>query len=156
MEREVQKMKPKHEERRKHKRFPIMNGLAEPVDIIFSPSPLETKQPIPGIISNLSAGGLALITFVPIPIEATISISLNIPGLEKTKLEGKVLRREDKGSTHLHGIRFSHVSEKVAHKLEQMGTDYQNCEIKLSLGVTDVCDKKCHYWLLCTKSVKIK
>lgn len=149
-------MKTKPEERRQHKRFPLMNGLAEPVDIVFSPSPLESKQPVPGIITNLSAGGLALMTFLPIPIEATISITLNIPGLERTKLEGKVLRREDKGGTHLHGIKFSRISEKIARKLELMGNDYQDCEIKLSLGVTDVCDKKCHYWLLCTKTVKIK
>jgi len=164
VEREVQKMLNKvkcapggkPEERREHKRFPVMNGLAEPVDIIFSPSPLESKKPVPGIISNLSAGGMALMTFVPIPIEATISITLNLPGLEKTKLEGIVLRREDKGGTYLHGIRFSHIPEKVVHKLEHLGRDYEDCEIKLSFGVTDVCDKKCHYWGFCTKPVKLK
>ncbi len=156
----LNKMKPAHgekpEERRRHKRFPVMSGIAEPVDIVFSPSPVEPKEPVPGIITDLSAGGLALMTFVPVPIEATISITLDLPGLEKTKLDGKVLRREDKEGTYLHGIKFFHVSEKVAHKLGYMGNDYQDCEIKLSFGVKDVCDKKCHYWLLCTKSAKIK
>lgn len=166
MEREVWKMlnkvksanggKPKPDERRQHKRFPLMDGLAEPVDIVFSPSPVEKGEPVPGVLFNLSAGGLALMTFLPIPIEAIVSIILDLPGLEKTKVEGKVLRREDKSGTYLHGIKFSHILEKVVHKLEHMGRDYEDCELKLSFGVTDVCDKKCHYWALCTKPVKIK
>ncbi len=149
-------MKTQHDERRKHKRFPVLRELAEPVDIRLSPSPIDSKQPIPGVISNLSAGGMALITFIPLPVDATIAITLDIPDLEKTKVEGKVVRREDKGGSYLHGIMFTSVSEKARHHLNQMGIDYEDCEIKLSLGLTDVCDKKCTYWHLCTKPVKIK
>jgi len=149
-------MKPHHEERRKYKRFPVLRELAEPVDIQLTPSPIESKQPIPGVISNLSAGGMALITFVPIPIDAILSITLDIPDLEKAKIEGKVVRREGAGGSYLHGIMFTKIPEKTVHKLHQMGIDYEDCEIKLSLGVTDVCDKSCSYWHLCAKPVKLK
>lgn len=149
-------MKAHHEERRKHKRFPVLRELAEPVDIRLSPSPIHSKQPIPGVISNLSAGGMALIAFIPLLVDATIAIILDIPDLEKTKVEGKVVRREDKGGSYLHGIMFTSVPEKVQRYLNQMGIDYEECKIKLSLGLTDVCDKKCTYWHLCTKPVKIR
>lgn len=143
-------------ERRQFKRFPVLRELAEPVDIHLSPSPLETKQPIPGIISDLSAGGVALITFVPISPGMTLSVILDIPGLEKSTVQGKVVRQEAKGGSYLHGIKFTEISEKLLHRLNHLGKEYEDCQIKLSLGVTDECSKKCSYWDLCSKPVKVK
>ena len=46
----------KHDERRKHKRFPIIKDLAEPIELAMVDSQHMSK--IPGILTNFSAGGM--------------------------------------------------------------------------------------------------
>ncbi len=54
----------KFKERRKHVRLPIMHGILEPVMIDFIYEGSDKRIPQPAVLSDLSAGGMRLITFV--------------------------------------------------------------------------------------------
>ena len=80
-------------------------------------------------------------------------IIIQIEGLE---LQGRVAWTEPKGETTVVGVQFLHVSAEAAKHINDMAEDYQDCELKLSFGLKDVCFKKCHYFTLCQKPVRLK
>lgn len=140
-------------EKRKQKRFPVMKDLAEPVDLILLESP---PREIPSVMTNLSAGGMSVLAFAPVHGAAALQLVLNIPGLEGVKLDGKIAWQKPKGDTTQLGIEFHHVSEEAKRKIVRLAEAYQDCELKLSFGLRDVCFRACSYWALCAKPVKLK
>jgi hypothetical protein len=140
-------------DRRKHQRFPVIKDLAEPVDLMLLDEP---KRELPAVLTNLSAGGMSLMVFAHVSGDTRLKIVLNMPGLEGTELQGHVTWTAMKGETTTLGVAFGHISPEAAKRINHMAEAYQDCELKISFGLKDVCFKECSYWPLCHKPVKLK
>ncbi|MBI4397472.1 MAG: PilZ domain-containing protein [Elusimicrobia bacterium] len=141
------------DERRKHKRFPVIRDLAEPVELFVQD---EHPREVPAVLTNLSVGGMSLVVFAHVTGDTRLKIILNVPGLEGVELNGHVTWEERKGDTTNVGVKFNHVSHDFTKRINLMAEDFQNCELKLSFGLKDVCFRDCTYWPLCGKAVRMK
>lgn len=139
-------------ERRKHKRFPVITGLVKPV--LFRFPRLNIKGAVPGILSNLSAGGVALVTFAPVQLNVLISLTLDFDGLKLEDVEGRVVRVEAKNEVYLVAIEFTQISDKTREKINSMAEDFDMCDTRIILGEKGFCKRSCSYYELCTKPVK--
>jgi len=140
-------------DKRQHRRFPVLKDIAEPVDLFLMD---ESAREVPAVLTNLSAGGMSLVVFAPVSGKARLKITLDVHGFEGVELEGRVAWTTPKGDTTVVGVSFDHLAKNVVHKINGMADHYQDCEVKLSFGVKDVCFRECLYWSLCTKNVKLK
>jgi hypothetical protein len=140
-------------DKRRHKRFPVVKDLAEPVDLFLMDGP---AREVPAVMTNLSSGGMALVVFARVSGDTRLKIVLNVPGLEGLELEGRVAWTEPKGDTTVVGVQFLHLLPENVRRINRMAEDFQDCELKLSFGLKDVCFRQCHYWSLCQKPVKLK
>ncbi|MDI6640690.1 MAG: PilZ domain-containing protein [Elusimicrobiota bacterium] len=138
-------------ERRKYVRFPVMKDLAKQIELYFEPS----ETPMPAILLDLSAGGCSLLTFVPIEVGTKIQARIDLPGLKINNVKGKIIWTLNKENSWRIGIAFTEINKSDFEKIKNMSDDYADCEIKLSLGVTDVCFPECKFMPMCTKSVKL-
>lgn len=88
-------------DRRRFQRFPVLEGMIEPITIALSGDSDSNKNPRnqPAILTNLSAGGLSLILFIEPPRSKKLDLVLSIPGLAEVPVEGKVVRVLEKGQT---------------------------------------------------------
>ena len=139
--------------RRKHRRMPVISSFLKPV--LIRSDQLGLKESAPGIIVDLSAGGLAMITFVPIYPGTKLSLNLNLPGLIIKDIVAHVLRVKQKYKTYMAAIRFDRLNNKARSKINRMADDYDLCETKLMLGEKKICSRRCSYFPLCSKSIKI-
>lgn len=142
----------KMQDRRRHIRFPVSAQLLKPIEFTVSPS--EIKGPIPGIITQLSPGGMTLLAFAPIKIGSTLFLTINLPHMKFPMIEGKVVRIEAKGESYLAGIHFNSLKPDDREHLNRIALDYADCELKLSFGIKDVCAKDCGFYALCEKKYK--
>ncbi|MEF3280746.1 MAG: PilZ domain-containing protein [Elusimicrobiota bacterium] len=145
-----------NEERRKHPRLPILHGILEPVEIEFYSEGQSGKTiPQPAILSDLSAGGMRLITFLEPPHTKEINIILK---LDKTTIpvKGKIAWIKQKGEVYMVGISFSEISKEISSKINAMALDYLDCDIRISLKLPEVCVEKCKASILCNKPQKIE
>ena len=71
-------------------------------------------------------------------------------------ITGKVVRNEKKNLIWNTAIAFTDMKDEDFQKIIEMSEDFTDCENKISLGVTDVCDKSCRYFSLCEKPLKLK
>lgn len=140
-------------DRRKNPRFPVIKDLAEPVDLILMEEP---TRDIPAVLTNLSAGGMSLMVFAHVSGDTRLKIVLSMPGLEGMELHGRVAWTSMKGDTTSVGVAFNHVGAEVMKRINEMAEAFQDCELKISFGLKDVCFRECSYWPLCHKSVKLK
>ena len=140
-------------DKRRHTRFPLVKDLAEPVDLFLLDEP---ARELPAVLINLSSGGMALVVFAHVSGDTRLKITLNIPGLEGIELQGHVAWTEVKGDTTALGVRFNHIASEDSRRINQMAEAYQDCELKLSFGLRDVCFRECAYWPLCHKPVKLR
>jgi hypothetical protein len=127
--------------------------MAEPVDLFVMDQP---PREVPAVLTNLSAGGMALVVFAHVSGDAKLKILLDVHGLENLELQGRVAWTEVKGDTTAIGVRFDHLSHDTVHRITKMAEDFQDCELKISFGLKDVCFRQCAYWTLCGKPVKLK
>ena len=83
-------------ERRDHIRFPVIQNVGEPVELMVVKN--RKKISIPGYIINLSAGGIGIMTLGRQTRELSegtaFVMDLNLPSLSSHKLEGKIVRIE--------------------------------------------------------------
>jgi len=140
------------EERRKHRRIPAISVVKEA--LIESPE-LNIKTEIPAIVSNLSAGGMALITFMSIPLNALVSLNFNLDGLRLKDVEGKVVRVAGKKKTYLIVIAFTKIKDEVKNRINMMADAFDLCETRIMTGEKDVCSTECTYYELCSKPIKV-
>jgi hypothetical protein len=131
----------------------VIKDLAEPVDLILMEEP---TRDIPAVLTNLSAGGMSLMVFAHVSGDTRLKIVLNMPGLEGVELHGRVTWTAMKGDTTTVGVAFNHVVPEAVKRITEMAEGYQDCELKISFGLKDVCFKECSYWPLCHKPVKLK
>lgn len=138
------------QDKRKHSRLPVLHEMDEPIHIAFN-----NKQ-VPGILVDLSAGGMALLSFASAPVGTEITLVIDIPGLKTHPLCGKVAWTLAKGEMWRIGIAFTSIDPADFRHINRMGFECTDCDTKLALGVTDICFEKCSYFALCQKPVKLK
>ena len=140
------------EDRRVHKRLQLTLSIAQPIRL-----ELHTDQydgVMPGIMVNLSAGGMAIIVFQKLQMESKIEFNLKFMGIEQ-QVKGKVLRVEERtGNTFIVGIQFDKVIESMKDKLGSMVEDSDICEIRYLVKLNDACFPKCSFRPLCAKRIK--
>lgn len=149
-------------ERRRHHRFAVVSGLVEPIVLRYAmpkgsksaegvPFHLQTQ---PAILTNLSAGGMSLVTFLAPPHTKIFKMTLTIPGLNKLPIEGRVVRVVKKGETFSVGIEFVRIADKYRKKINRMAEDDKDCQTRLSLGLPEACVPTCSFHLMCSKVQK--
>lgn len=135
--------------KRRHHRFPVIKDFGHAVSIGTE------KETFPGIILNLSAGGMLLLMYSDMPINAEVSLMINIPHMETKQILGKVVRSKLKNSMWEVGIEFLSIDTLDSKKIHRMAIDFNDCETKILLGALDICKKECNYYILCDKKQKI-
>jgi len=138
------------EERRKYKRYPVLHEIDKTIQIAID------RKVLPGFLVELSAGGMAILTFASIPVGTELNLSLDLPGLKSQTLAGRVVWSLSKGEMWRLGIAFTKIDPVDFRHINRMAFDYSDCITKLTLGVTDVCSEKCSYYELCQKPEKIE
>ncbi len=133
--------------------MPVISSFLKPV--LIRSDQLGLRESAPGIIVDLSAGGLAMITFVPIYPGTRLSLNLNLPGLRIKDIVAHVLRVKQKYKTYMAAIKFDRLNSKSKDKINKMADDYDLCETRLMLGEKKICSRRCSYFPLCSKSIKI-
>ena len=147
------------EERRRHQRLPVMEGMVEPITIGFGkeeggPGAAKRPRQQPAILTNLSAGGLSLITFMEPPHAKRLDLVLLLPGLNHIPVEGKVVRVLEKGQTFNVGIAFTKIAKKHRDRINAMAQDHMDCETRIGLKLPEACVSDCSFHSLCAKPQK--
>ncbi len=137
-------------ERRNHLRFPTLSVI-KTVEIHSG----DGKTDVPAIMCDVSVGGLAMITFMPLPKNSDIVLDLNMPDINLSKVAAKIVRVEEKNGTFLIALEFSDLQPSVKKKINAMALDWKKCEERLSVGEKIEC-LNCSYYNLCNKEVKTK
>ncbi|MFA6584316.1 MAG: PilZ domain-containing protein [Elusimicrobiaceae bacterium] len=143
----------KFKERRKHTRLPIIHGVVEPVNIAFEDKS-GTLNVQPAILSNLSSGGMRLMTFLEPPRNNTLEMSLDLPGLGKFPVKGHIAWIRGKGGVFMTGIAFTEISKTACAKINAMAEDYEDCETRIELKLPEACVPSCKCHFLCNKLQK--
>ena len=137
-------------ERRAHPRFPTLSVI-KTVEIKRG----EGREDIPAIMCDLSAGGLAMITFLPMPLDGEIILDISIPGINLKDVRAKIVRIEEKKGTYLVALKFLKISNGIKKAINRMAADWKRCEENLAAGKKVDCSL-CSYYDICTKEAKAK
>ncbi len=137
-------------ERRKHARLPVLHEIDKPIQLAVN------DKSVPGVLVDLSASGMALLSFALVPVGSKINMAIDLPGLKTHQLEGRVVWSIQKGQMWRIGIAFSKVDPVDFRHVNKMAIECSDCDTKIALGVTDPCFEKCSYFPLCTKPSKLK
>ena len=138
-------------ERRKHARLPVLHEIDEPIQIA-----IDGQKSVPGILVDLSASGMSLLTFTLVPVGSNINLSINLPGLKTKELKGRVVWTIEKGDMWRMGLAFGSIESSDFRHINKMAIECSDCDTKIALGVPDPCFEKCSYFPLCAKPMKLK
>lgn len=149
-------------ERRAHRRLAVVSDLVEPIVLTYAPDKKDKKDSAvpkhlrtqPAVLTNLSAGGMQLITFLAPPHAKQFKMTLTIPGLDNLPVTGRVVRVTKKGETFSVGIAFTKIAKKFQRQISRMAEDDGDCNTRLSLGLPEACVPTCSFNALCNKSQK--
>ena len=142
-------------ERRRHVRLPMLHGILEPVNVDFYDKTDEGKsRPQPGILVDLSAGGMRLITFLEPPHSKELNMILKLVGVKEMPITGKISWVKEKGGVFMNGITFSSISNEDKKRISEMAEDYVDCDTRLALKLPEVCVETCRSHGLCNKPQK--
>lgn len=131
-------------ERRKHRRFSVVEGMIEPITLELE-GPDDTMRKQPAIMTDLSAGGISLLMFVEPPHTKTFQMTLSIPGLEGVPIEAAIVRVHQKGETYSVGLAFRRIPKEAQKSIEKMAEDSADCQTRVSLGLPDACGTDCPF-----------
>ncbi len=137
-------------EKRKNRRMPIIKQFGEPVQLSFN------GETVPGVILDLSADGVSMMTFANLTVGTEVCMSIDIPTLKTSPMNGKVVWSMPKGNMWRTGIHISSMNTLDAKLINRMAIDFNDCENRILLGAPDVCFLKCSYYKLCEKPQKLK
>lgn len=140
-------------ERRRHRRFSVVRGMVEPIELEL-PAEAGTKGAQPAIMTDLSAGGMSLLMFCEPPRAKGIQMVLTIPGLDRVPIEAAIVRVYQKGQTYNVGLSFKKIARKAQERIEAMADDNSDCETRLALRLPEACVPDCRFHALCAKPVK--
>jgi len=141
-------------ERRAHPRFPIANGLMEPITLQFPKDGERPDREFPAILTNLSAGGMSLTTFSEPPHTREFEIMFQIGGFNRCSAVARILRIQGKGEVYTLGLSFIRISKKDRTCINKMAEDFNDCETRISLSLPEVCVSNCRCHCLCSKPQK--
>ncbi|MDD2524215.1 MAG: PilZ domain-containing protein [Endomicrobiia bacterium] len=136
--------------RRRHPRLPVIKDIAREVAISTE------KGSFPGIIINLSASGMSLLSYSNIPEKVEVCLALDIPTISTKQIYGKIIRVKSKSIMWEIGILFTEIDTLDSKKINRVAVEFTDCDNKIALGAQDVCKKECSYYFLCNKKQKIK
>lgn len=137
--------------RRRSQRILIMKNVAKEIFISTD------KGFFQGLVLNLSSYGLLLLVYADLPVGTTVCLVFDYPPLETDSIFGEVVRStKTKAMVREIAIKFTNISTLDSKKINRLAVDYTDCENKIMLGAIDVCSKKCSYYNLCEKKLKIK
>ncbi len=149
------------QDKRRFPRFPVVEGMIEPINVLFGGDALEAKTAAavaakgqPAILTNLSAGGMSLLMFLEPPHARKLDMVLSLPGLSRVPVEATVVRVLPKGQTYNVGIKFTKISKKHQTLILNMSQDHLDCETRIALKLPEVCVKTCTFHALCAKPHK--
>lgn len=131
-------------ERRKHRRFSVVEGMVEPITLELE-GPDSTMRKQPAIMTDLSAGGISLLMFVEPPHTKSFQMTLSIPTLEGVPIEAAVVRVHQKGETYSVGLAFRKIPREAQKSIEKMAEDSADCQTRTSLGLPDACGADCPF-----------
>ncbi len=141
-----------NDDRRVHRRLQLTLSIAQPIRLEISSD--QHEDMIPGIIVNISAGGMALIVFHKLPANSFIEFNLEFMGIEE-HLRGEVVREEEKfGKTFLVAVKFDRVVDKLKNTIEKMAEDFDICELRYLMKGKDACFPDCSFYPLCAKRIR--
>jgi len=143
-------------DRRKHSRIPILGGVVEPINLRFTNDAGVGAATVPAIITDLSEGGMSMVTFTEPPHAKVFEMDLNLPGLHHIPITARVLWVHTKGPTYAVGMTFTKIAKKDQQVLKQMIQDFQDCETRLGLNLPEACVPDCTFHRLCEKPQKAK
>lgn len=142
-------------ERREHVRLPMLHGILEPVEIEFYTKDRAGKaEAQPAILSDLSAGGMRLITFLAPPHSKELNIILKLNGVKEIPVTGRISWVKDKGGVFMNGISFVGISHDAKKCISDMAEDYSDCDTRMELKLPEVCVETCKAHGLCNKPQK--
>jgi hypothetical protein len=140
------------EDRRRHRRIPLTLSIAQPISIEIHSE--HHDDAIPGIMVNVSAGGMGMIVFRELPENSKIEFNLKFMGLSE-QLSGTVVRQEEKlGNTFLIGIQFAQPVEHLQNIVGHMAEDFDICEIRYLMKGENACYPQCSFRPLCAKRIR--
>lgn len=140
-------------DRRRHFRFPVVGGMVEPINISFDTSKKASRAQ-PALLTDLSAGGMSLVLFSEPPKVKKLEMVLQLPGLDRVPVEGKMVRVHEKGHTYAVGISFTRISKADQNRITRMAQDHIDCEIRIALRLPEACVPTCAFHHLCAKPQK--
>jgi c-di-GMP-binding flagellar brake protein YcgR len=143
-------------ERRKHKRLPVIKDLAEPIELVISEPHSKEPKHVPGVLTNLSAGGMDLVLLGTFEGKPTIKLNMHLPGFDRFEVEGKMVWSRPKGNTSIVGIQFTKIDADHAKQLTHMAEAFWECEDRIRTKAPTICFHGCTYWDLCEKPAKLK
>ena len=139
-------------EKRKSKRFPVLYHLIKPVLIRTQGS--KAGRASPAIMANLSAGGMALLTFSSLPVGKNILISFDLKDLKIDNVKSRVVRVENKEGSYILGVQFLNLKKELADVINKLADDFDSCETRILLGEKPICRKGCSYFEHCQRVAK--
>lgn len=143
-------------ERRKHKRLPVIADLAEPVELTIVDPHTRQSSHVPGVVTNLSAGGMDLVLMGTIEGTPHFKLTMHLPGFDRFDVEGRLVWSRAKGATSVVGIQFTKIDSDHAKQIIHMAEAYWECEHRIKDQAPTVCFHGCTYWDLCAKPAKLK
>ena len=143
---------PRHpgSEKRRYKRLPILSRLVRPVMITLP----GLKKPVPGIVGDLSAGGLSINTFVEMPVGRDLELTIDLGVFRAEGVAGRVVRLVRRGGAFQIGIEFTGLDRPLADRINRLAEDFDACELRWVRSADEICLSDCTYHPFCTKSVK--
>lgn len=142
-------------ERRKFVRFPVINDLAEPIEIsVLDPRSGEHRA-IPGVLTNFSAGGMDLVLMGSLHDVPDVKLSLHLPGFDRFEVHARVVWSRPKGTTEIVGLQFTKIDPDHAHQITHMAEAYWECENRIRQKAPTICFHGCMFWDLCDKPQKL-
>ena len=143
-------------ERRKHKRLPVIKDLAEPIELTVTDPLSKQVRHVPGVLTNLSAGGMDLVLLGAIEGKHAIRLNMHLPGFDRFEVEGKLVWSRMKESTSVVGIQFTKIDLDHAKQITHMAEAFWECEERIRAKAPTICFHGCTYWDLCEKPAKLK
>ncbi|MFN0118264.1 MAG: PilZ domain-containing protein [Elusimicrobiota bacterium] len=139
-------------EKRKHKRFAATAFLNTPVYI--TPLPPFFGSTLKGKLIDLSAGGMSVNINGYLPQNTLLHLALQFS--DGTLIEAIVELRHFRpnGKKTLYGFEFIKIDSKLSDKINQMSSEFIDCENRIQKQESNICRNSCAFFSLCSKEQK--
>jgi c-di-GMP-binding flagellar brake protein YcgR len=108
------------ENKRIHKRYQIIKEFGEPTQYNM------VNHPIPGVLVDLSAGGMSFRSYNNIEPGEKIKFAINIISIATQEIEGRVEWVKPEGSMWHIGVTFINICKEDKDHINKIAIDYNN------------------------------